>query len=289
MRICDNCYKRHWKAKIDTKTGLQVKHRNGHKVFLCVHCGSAQEEEHPQLPTQTKILANTLYIDLEISKSLYYNYGAKVQSKYLRAEDRVHGYYVICWSASYVGSDKVFSECIKPAEAMKQDDSRILVKLQALMNATDIIAGHNVYAYDVKRANTRFLLNGLDPVIGKKTLDTLKIARNKFAFESNRLGEISKELGLRDKDDITNDDWLKIVRTGDKKTLDKVTKYCVGDVVNGKGVLNILAKWSGKKNEYGTTKGTSELPVKDKKKKKEIYSALEDLKDEIRELRDEIG
>jgi hypothetical protein len=275
LRLCDNCNRRHWKAKIDPKTGLQVVHKNGRRVFLCIACGSAQEEETAQLPLSERLKANILYIDLEISKSLYYSYGAKVHSKYLRAEDRVHGYYVICWSASYLGSDKVFSECIDSKSAMHQDDSKILKKLRDLMYSTDIIAGHNVDAYDIKRANTRFLLNGIAPVIDKKTVDTLRVARSKFAFESNRLGEICKELGLRDKDDITDADWQKIVRTGDKKTLKKVSDYCVGDVTNGKALLEKLLPYSGKKSDYGTTKG----------KPASIEEMLQDLKDEIRELK----
>lgn len=279
MRLCENCYRRHWKAKIDKKTGLQVVHRNGHRVFLCIKCGHAQEEETAPTPIPARPIANILYIDLEVSKSLYYNYGAKVPSTYLRAEDRVHGYFIICWSASYIGNSTVWSECITPAEAKTQNDSRILKRLQGLMNSTDIIAGHNVDAYDVKRANTRFLLNGISPVIDKKTMDTLKIARSKFAFESNRLGEISKELGFRDKDDITNEDWLQIVRYGNKATLQKVTKYCEGDVVNGKNVFETLAPWSGKKQEYGATKAKpSSLELKKIKKSlelKEIEMLLE--------------
>jgi uncharacterized protein YprB with RNaseH-like and TPR domain len=119
------------------------------------------------------------------------------------------------------------------------------------MDAADILAGHNLDLFDVKHVNARLLLNGLEPVIGKKTLDTLKIARSKFAFESNRLDFISQALGFRPKDDIRNSDWLKIVTTGDAKTLKKVNKYCKGDVVNGKNVMQTLMKHSGKKTNYG--------------------------------------
>ena len=254
MTICETCYRRHWKAKIDRRTGLQVVHRNGNRVFLCIYCGRAQEEERAIIPNPPRVRANILYIDLEISKSLYYNYGAKVPSTYLRSEDRVHSYFMICWSASYIGIDKVWHECITPAQARNQDDSQIVGRLRGLMESAEIWAGHNVDAYDAKRANTRFKLNGLQPVIGKRTIDTLKIARSKYAFESNRLGEISKELGFRDKDNITNEDWLQIVKYGDKKTLEKVDKYCQGDVVNGKSVFNELVSASGKKEHYGAIK-----------------------------------
>jgi len=186
-----------------------------------------------------------------------YNYGLRVPSKYISPDNLDKEYYIICWSASYVGSDKIWSDCVTPKEARDWSDKNILERLRDIMASADIIAGHNVDAYDMKRANTRFLLNGLDPVTteygaSKKTIDTLKIARSKFTFESNRLDYISQRLGFRPKDDITNADWLKIVKTGDSKTLKKVNKYCAGDVDNGKLILQQLMKWSGKKDFYGS-------------------------------------
>lgn len=265
MQNCERCGGKKWFAKIDKDTGLQVKHHvigeNGYerdiRVFKCWRCGHVQEEVEPFVPIPYRTGANILYIDLETSKSLYFNYGAKVPSKYMNSEDLAHPYYVICWSASYVGSKTVWADCVTPEEAKIEldgtggNDKRILGRLRELMDAADIIAGHNVDAFDIKRANTRFLLNGIEPVVGKKTLDTLKIARSKFSFESNKLDEISKILGLRPKDDIRNSDWLRIVKTGDEKTLKKVLKYNKGDVTSGKGVLDTFMKYSGKKTHYG--------------------------------------
>jgi hypothetical protein len=42
-----------------------------------------QEEENTLIPPARQIESNILYHDIEASKSLYYNYGAKVPSKYL--------------------------------------------------------------------------------------------------------------------------------------------------------------------------------------------------------------
>jgi DNA polymerase III epsilon subunit-like protein len=151
-------------------------------------------------------------------------------------------------------NDHVWHGCVSSKAARAWDDGQILAKLNRLMLSADIIAGHNVDAYDMKRCNTRFLKHGLEPVTGKRTFDTLKIARQKFAFESNRLDYISQELGFRPKDDITNDDWNRIVMTGDAATLKKVDTYCMGDVREGKKVLRSLMKYSGKKRDYGSYK-----------------------------------
>jgi uncharacterized protein YprB with RNaseH-like and TPR domain len=188
-----------------------------------------------------------------VSKSQIYNYGLRVPSGYINPDDLVKPAYIICWSASYVGSDVIWSDCVTKKEALKWDDKRILSRLQELMESADLLAGHNVDRFDLKKANARFLLNGIEPVVGKKTLDTLKIARSKFSFESNKLDYICQALGFRPKMDIRNEDWNRIVSTGDEKTLKKVQKYNKGDVKEGKRVLDVLMKYSGKKDYYGST------------------------------------
>jgi hypothetical protein len=260
MQNCESCGGKKFFAHIDRKTGLQRKHHikladgieYDLRVWRCWRCNHVQDEVRPFVPMVYRTTANILYFDLEVSKSLYWTYGPKVPSKYLRSDDRVKPYYIICWSASYVGSNKIWSECVTKDEALAWSDKRILERLQQLIDSADLIGGHNVDQYDKKRANTRFLLNGYEPLTEKKTIDTLKIARSKFSFESNKLDDISKELGLRPKDDIRNSDWLKIVTTGDEATLKKVNRYCRGDVISGKALLERFMKYSGKKEGYGS-------------------------------------
>jgi hypothetical protein len=259
MQNCERCGGRKWFSHIDRKTGLQRKHHikltDGTeydlRIWRCWRCGQVQEETRPFIPLQYRTSANILYIDIEVSKSLYFNYGNKVYSNYLNVADLYKERYIISWAASYVGSKTVWSDCVTGKEAKKWTDARILPQLRELMESADIIAGHNVDSFDVKHINARLLLNEQEPVTGKKTLDTLKIARQKFAFESNKLDYISQKLGLRPKDDIRNEDWLNIVKTGDEKTLAKVLKYNKGDVTSGKGVLERLMKYSGKRTDYG--------------------------------------
>lgn len=207
----------------------------------------------PFIPLGYRTSANILYIDVEVSKSLVFNYGLRVPSTYMNSEDLYRERYIICWSASYAGDDKVWSECVTSEEAQGWTDARILPRLRELMISADILAGHNVDKFDLRHINARLLLNGLEPVTDKKTLDTLKIARSKFAFESNKLDFISRALGFRPKDDIANKDWLNIVTSGDRATLKKVAKYCKGDVTSGKAVLEKLMKYSGKRTYYGST------------------------------------
>ena len=262
MENCEVCTGKKWFSHIDQKTGLQRKHHiklaDGTeydlRIWRCWRCGHIQEETAPFIPLGYRTTANILYIDLEVSKSMMFNYGLRVPSGYINPDDLIKPFYIICWVASYMGQDKVFSGCVTQEQALAWDDGEILAPLRELVDSADIIAGHNVDAFDVKKLNTRLLLNGIEPVTGKKTLDTLKMARSKFAFESNRLDYISQKLGLRPKDHIDNRDWLKIVTTGDAPTLKKILKYCRKDVSIGKDVLDRLMKYSGKRTDYGAAK-----------------------------------
>ena len=259
MQNCEQCGGKKWFSHVDAKTGLQRKHHiktaDGFeydlRIWRCYRCGNVQEEIAPFVPVEYRTIANILYLDIEVSKSMVFSYGLSVPSGYINPDDLYKDFYIISWAASYVGKDNVWSDCVTTKEAKKWSDKRILPRLRELMDSADILAGHNIDKFDLRKLNARFLLNGLEPITGKKTLDTLKIARSKFAFESNRLDYISQKLGLRPKDDIRNSDWLKIVTTGDEKTLKKVLKYNKGDVVNGNGVLEKLMKFSGKRMNYG--------------------------------------
>jgi uncharacterized protein YprB with RNaseH-like and TPR domain len=81
----------------------------------------------------------------------------------------------------------------------------------------------------------------------------LKIVRSKLALESNRLGHVSKWLGIDGKDHINNDDWLNVLK-GDEKTLRKIGKYNRHDVINGKSVLMKFLPLANKRNNYGALK-----------------------------------
>lgn len=260
MRLCEKCLKRHWRAKINEATGLQVTHKNGNLIYICVNCEHVQEEEREFIEPAKRIQANILYIDTENSTSVYENYGAKVPTKYLSVSNLVHEWFMLGWCASYVGKDKVFTGFVSPTEARNRDDGGIAERLHGLMNAAEIIAGHNVDGFDIKKCNTVFMRHGLSPITGKKTIDTLKLARSKLSLESNKLDYVSQWLGFGGKDEITNQDW-KDATAGNSKILKKIETYCKGDVLNGKNVLIEFLPLANKKFDFGAIRKKPNQPL----------------------------
>jgi len=272
MKICDVCFSRHWRAKLDSRNVI-VKHKNGNKLFICCKCGNVQEEEQ-LTPTENRLAANILYFDIETSASLYRNYGARVPTKYLRPDNLKAEWFMLGWSASLIGKDKIWSEFVTPKEAIARDDSRIVHHIHDMMESAEIWAGHNVVKFDRKKLNTRFMRHGLNPVVGKKHLDTLKILRAELDLESNTLDYACKWFGIDGKDKITNEDWMA-AEDGDRKTLKKIQIYCDGDVRNGKALLGRLMPLFNKRPEWGALCATGKTPS----------DYLKDLQDEILELK----
>jgi DNA polymerase III epsilon subunit-like protein len=131
------------------------------------------------------------------------------------------------------------------------------------MSTAEIIAGHNVDGFDVKKCNTVFLRHGLPFIVGKKTIDTLKMARTKLSLEGNGLDYISRLLGFDGKDKITRDDW-RVATAGDSKTIKRIETYCRGDVLHGKQVLETFLPLANKKYNFGAIKKIPNQPTEEK-------------------------
>lgn len=270
MQNCPKCTGKKWLALLG-ENGIQKKEGNK-RWWYCWRCKQEALDDGPYLPIAAPSI---LYIDIETSLSEVYNWDLRVPSKYISHENIINEWFIICWSASYLGQDKVFSGCVTQREALSKTDRNILQPLWDLMDSADIIAGHNLDAFDLKKIKTRFIINGLPPFKKSKTYDTLKMAR-KYKFLSNRLDYLGHILGADGKQDMDFDDWLDIQKTGNPKTLWKMLGYNIEDVKNGKAVLDIFLKWSDKRLDYGAkTFVNYEQKVKDD---------FDDLRSEIEDL-----
>jgi hypothetical protein len=240
MGNCPRCFFRKW-----LKTGKRNK--QGIQYFKCGRCGKVQLGDLPFERSKPKIL----YIDIETSLTgIRGNFGTKVRGEYINPSMIKHKHYIICWSALWVGTKKIYSACVTQEDALAFTDRNIMWPLWDLIDSADIVAGHNINKFDLPDIHTSFLCNGMPKPSDVKTYDTLPMARKK-RFESNTLNYLFKLFGLPCKDKMTMDDWLAIEETGDPKTLKKMLKYNRGDVRNGAKVLEILLGYTPPPAEYG--------------------------------------
>lgn len=151
--------------------------------------------------------------------------------------------FIITWAAAWVGERQIYSGAVTGSQAKKGNDKQCLKELWKLIDDADLVAGHNVDKFDVRKIQTRFLLNHYPKPRSFRTLDTLKMARKFFAFQSNKLDFISHELGFAPKKDMELDDWIRICVDGDEQRIEKMRRYNIGDVREGKKILEAFLPW----------------------------------------------
>ena len=151
-------------------------------------------------------------------------------------------WYIICWSAKWLDSPDIYSECITPIDALQENDANILQPLWDLLENADIVVTHNGDAFDLPRINTRFALNGMTPPSPYYRIDTFKVAKKEFAFTSNKLDAIAHYFGLEGKYDTDFKLWEGCIN-GNRKALQEMQEYNIQDVKVLEEVFLKLRPW----------------------------------------------
>jgi len=137
----------------------------------------------------------------------------------------------------------------------KQCDKKMLTDFIKVLNTADEIVGHNGDKFDLAWVRTRCLYHKLDMFPTYTSIDTLKVARSKFKFNSNKLNYIATFLGIGQKIKTDYDLWKDIVLKKDAKAMDKMIKYCKMDVVLLEKVHKALSNHIPAKTHYGVIFG----------------------------------
>jgi DNA polymerase elongation subunit (family B) len=155
---------------------------------------------------------------------------------------------IIAFSYKELGSNKIYSyslQDLKPKE--------LALQLHKVFDEADILIAHNGDNFDIKTANSFFAKYNLTPPSPYKTIDTLKIARNKFKFNSNKLNDLGEYLGLGSKVATGGFKlWLGCIK-GNNKSWGLMKKYNKQDVVLLEKVYLKLRPWAERLpfNSYG--------------------------------------
>lgn len=144
-------------------------------------------------------------------------------------------WYMLCWAAKWLGEKKIYSNSLidypKEYKNDPENDLFILKELWKLLDECDIVIGHNMKGFDVRKSNARFIMNGMKPPSPYKIVDTLLVSRQNFMFTSNKLNDLSKYLGLGEKINTGGFDLWKQCMSGNKTAWRKMVKYCKQDIV----------------------------------------------------------
>jgi predicted RNA-binding Zn-ribbon protein involved in translation (DUF1610 family) len=171
----------------------------------------------------------TLIYDLEVSPILGWNYE-KYESNMVAME---HDYFLLSVAYKWLGEKQVHVLALPDYKTYKKDryDDKELVKdFHKVLSEAQIVIGHNMARFDERKVNARMVLNGLDCPSHRQVIDTLRVARSKFAFTSNKLADLAEYLQIpQGKMHVDSAQWIKAIH-GDMKTWDHIKKYNKRDI-----------------------------------------------------------
>lgn len=95
-------------------------------------------------------------------------------------------WFLLSFASKWLGEEDVYYTDMRGI-VHTEDDTHILDELWKLFDEADIIIGQNSKAFDVKKMNARWIMNGYQPPSPYKQIDTLDIAKRNFSFTSRKL------------------------------------------------------------------------------------------------------
>ena len=142
------------------------------------------------------------------------------------------------------GDGEVVGSVLTVEEMLNHDPERLVLECWSLLDNCDILVAHNGKRFDVKKVNSYFLQYGMPPPSPYKVIDTLLIAKAKFALPFNSLAYLAEFLNVEQKIDTGGINlWIRCDK-GDPEALQSMLEYNMGDITTLRGVYNNLISWS---------------------------------------------
>lgn len=186
--------------------------------------------------------AKILFFDIETAPNLGWIWGKYEQN----VIEFVSEWYMLCYSAKWYGDKKAIAVGLPDFPSYKrnpEDDKALVKSLWKLLDEADVVVAHNGDKFDIRKVNSRFLAHGLPVPSPYKTVDTLKVARKYFGFNSNKLDDLGEVLGVGRKIDTGGFKLWKGCMSGDSASWKKMLKYNIQDVLLLERVYEKMLPW----------------------------------------------
>lgn len=100
--------------------------------------------------------------------------------------------YIISWAAKWLDEPKSKMMYADKRHTGPLEDKEILIQLRDLLDKADIVIGHNVKKFDVRRIVARFIAHKIRPPKPFKYIDTLTLQKEVADFPSNKLEYVTQ-------------------------------------------------------------------------------------------------
>ena len=181
-----------------------------------------------------------LVFDIETSPMEVFVWGLYKQQ--IPISNVIKDFSLLSWSAKWLFDPTIMSAKVTGWEAKNREDGSIIEGLWKLLDEADMVVGHNVAKFDVRKSNLRFHINGLKPPMPYRIIDTMKHSMRVFGSSSYKMDYLNKIFGLNMKKSATYDLWVRSVN-GDESALTEMLRYNEFDVVVTEELYLDLRPW----------------------------------------------
>ncbi len=154
-------------------------------------------------------------------------------------------WFLLSFCAKWMHKNSVIYDDMR-GKVHTEDDRHLLQKLWHILNEADIVVTQNGVAFDHKKINARFLLNGFPPPSPYKMVDTKLMAKQKFAFTSNRLEWMADKLSPVKKEKHKKfpgfELWVECLKDN-PEAWDEMKEYNIPDVTSTEQVYLKMRAW----------------------------------------------
>jgi hypothetical protein len=165
--------------------------------------------------------AKILLVDLETFPNVGYTWGKWEQNVIKFVKE---------WELAAFAYKWLDEKSIACHTRQDHSEKKLVGKLRDVLDEADIVIAHNGDAFDIKKSKAKFIQFGFSPPSLFRTVDTKKIAKSQFSFNSNSLNDLGETLGLGKKVDTGGFDlWLRCM-ANEPAAWAKMAKYNKQDV-----------------------------------------------------------
>lgn len=180
-----------------------------------------------------------LFFDIEVSANIVFSWriGGDIVVSH---DDIIQERAIICVCYKWEGDSKTHS--IQWND--RGDDKELLTKFAKVIDSADEVVTQNGDAFDIKWLRARCIKHNI-PISPKfNSIDTLKMAKAGFRFNSNKLDYMGQFLGEGKKIRTDYDLWKNITLYNDKASIAKMIEYCKEDVALLERIYNRLKPYA---------------------------------------------
>lgn len=129
-----------------------------------------------------------LLLDIETAPHLAHVWGVWQQN--VGMNQLLEPGYMLCWAAKWLGEKEVYFSSVRKGAG------RMVKEIHQLMSEADAICTYNGNKFDLPTLNKEIFMAGLQPPAPSKSVDLLRVVKQRFRFPINKLDYVAQQLGI---------------------------------------------------------------------------------------------